>query len=972
MATVAEQLADFRMRKALAATPARATVSPGMNPEMTARISEMTAANMPPDRGVVGGLQLGAQAVGAGAAGLAGLPVDIMETILNAGSAAGELGLGLFGADVDLPEFSGSVGGSQSIKDTAGDAATAVLGEGAVIDRNEMTPSERIRYDAQRLAAESLLTGGAIVKGADKLGSLAAPYTAPGSTTRVLAGDTAAGAGSGVAMSAYDEYVPEEAQGPVGRVIAGLLGGIGGATGARGVEFGVDAASGVGGRLPYTDYPLIDPTTNKPYLRRDVANAAQMSRDEAGSAERFDQNKAAITDYLANKGPDGAFGPGPDPTTALITNDPAALTRERRMRAEDPAMFIEADRAVMSGVSDRVQSVRPENADPAIPTIEAERIARERRAAAEGRVVSAQTDVDQQDALVRSLADPLLARTMMQDQASRDLDRVLVDETYLPARADKNRLYDDAANDPNVVVGTENVRSRATAARDEIDRSNPALRDGGSRRIADAFTAPVDEAATGTTLPAVDVPPGAPRVVRPLGDVMRDRRDLSRVEQEARARGDFGAADTARNVRSGINEDVRAAAESGVPGTEKLAAADSNYREKFAPFFREGTVAPDFFKRVDTDPKRGSTPPEATASKFLIAGPNSAAAARDVRQIIEIAPNPEAGKAAVREYAIADAVSKGVVRDGMVSETQLASYMNARTGMFEQFPELRAEFDAMLSAVRGGKAELGRLSDELTAALENSKLTERQINEGALALAMDTTPENMVRNILGNRNPPARMRELLAEVGGPDTPAGQGLKAAVTDYFVRRVSTASKAGVADRADDTISLPKLRSTFEDNRAALAELYSPEEMQVLNQVQARLELMSRRQTQASAGSATAENRNLRQDISQAVGNVTTLMYGALLGGSYERRTRLVLDQFPDANAAAVRIMKQMTVDPALAKHIMSIPTSDAQMYDWNATLNRLLVVTDTQEETPPRQPMRLELNDPGNASRNAEVP
>src|SRR3546814_4032177 len=49
------------------------------------------------------------------------------------------------------------------------------------------------------------------------------------------------------------------------------------------------------------------------------------------------------------------------------------------------------------------------------------------------------------------------------------------------------------------------------------------------------------------------------------------------------------------------------------------------------------------------------SPPSATAEMFLRTGGGARERAGDLRRILEIAPNPEAGKAAVRNYLVADA-----------------------------------------------------------------------------------------------------------------------------------------------------------------------------------------------------------------------------------------------------------------------------------------------------------------------------
>lgn len=862
-------------------------------------------------------LKIGMQGSGRGLAGLAGLPVDLAEMGLNLAAFLAEGGLDLAGADVDLPRFQNSVGGGQSIADVFGGAVEGAMGDDFLIERDEMSPDEKLRYSINQFGAEGAAGGGLLSRAKGSLPrSLTAPYEASGSNARVMLGDTTAGMGAGAGMELYDQYAPEAIRdSEIGRFIAGLLGGIGGATLPNAGEAVVSAGRGVAGNraVPEGVIPR-DPDTMLPVLEKDVRRASALYQDRAIDPATASRR---IEEYLT------AAGDGVDPTSALIADDPGLLTAERRLRAQDPAPFIERDRAVMNDVSDKVSGVRPENADPAKARKAAATSIEDQLATARSGVTDATGRLTRQDEMLGGLAEELLFNRG-RDQASRDLDRVLVDETYVPARTEKNRLYDEAANS-GAMVPTDRARSAATGERDRIDRANPALRDGQSRTIADAF--------------ASDEMPE-----RPLGDAMVDRRALSTAEQEARGRSDFGRADTARAVKQGINEDIRAAAESGAPGTEALAAADTNYREKFAPYFRSGNAAPDFFKGVDKDPSRGSMPPEATAERFLRAGPTSRAAAEDVAKILEISPGREEGLAAVREYVKADAVSKGVIRDGKINENALARYIADREGMLGQIPGLQDEFGMLLGDVRSGNANRSRLADELDAATGEAKLTEQQMNEGALRLVVDAEPRKAVAGVLARPDSKAAMKEVVESLSG-NPEALDGWKAAVADYFTRQVTTASKAAVSDGAD-TVSLPKLKRTFEDNADALAEVFSPEEMNTLRQVQTRLEVMSNRGAQASAGSATAENLgpigNAIMALAQPIGAVTLLNRGALMAGSVERRVKMIAEQFPNSDAAANKLILRASFDPKLAKHLLDFPASDEQVYTWSKKLNQMIVL------------------------------
>lgn len=911
-------------------------------------------------------LKLGAQASGAGIADIAGFPVDITTLGLNVGlSGADKLSHWLGGGGVDF-RYRDPFGGSQSIQDAGAAATDALFGKGTIIQPQDMSPAERMAYTGARFATGAGVASGglaALAREAPGLlpAALEAPYTAEGSLARTYAGDIAAGGGAGLMTEAYHQYAPQYVQdklGPLGDIIAGF----GGAVGGAGLLSAGEKLAGAGARSIAARTPMpreiagVDPITKMPVSKLDFSNAAAMLQGKAFNPE---QAKAQISDYLSQ------IGEGPAPTLGPLSADPGLLAAERRARAANPAGFIARDQAVMDSVGQRVASVRPEavtdaagqpvlgpNGAPLAPNPEAprpvaERINQETMGAARADQVAADLKLAEakkaQDALA---AEAAAGRT--RDQASRDLHTNMVDQTYIPDRTTKNALYDAAAADPNVVVRTEKARAAADQALATAADTNPALRDPQAMRIADAFTRPKEAGASNPDL--LPVPYGStpgsaqPPVTRTLGQVLADRQALSRTEADARAQGSFGLADTARSIRSGVNADVRAAAESGVPGTEKLAAADANYRNEFAPAYRQGAVAPDFFKNVDRSSPQNPMVPEATAGKFLTAGPTSRAAAEDLAKVIARTPDPAAAKAAASDYVLADAVKSGVIQNGTVSETRLAAFMANREGMFSQIPEIKARFNDLLTRARTGNTSANKLAADLMGAEKKLNLTEQEVNNGVLAMISGHEPRKAVSAVFAAPDSVKAMRDATAAFKN-DPQAAAGWKAAVADWMQEKVATASKAGVS--ADEmATSLPAIRRTFQQNEKALAEVFSPEEMNTLRQAQARLEVLSKRGTQASTGSATAENmgglRGVLKAFASPVGTFVTFARNAIQAGMIERRINLIAEQFPDANATAKAIVDRAWTDPELAKHLLSAPTSDAQVYTWSRTLSKLLNV------------------------------
>lgn len=886
------------------------------------------------------GLQLGAQGVGAGIADTVALPVDLPAMAGNAGLSLADMLAEHFGGNLDFRL--GQPGGmSGQIRDTAAQGVDSLFGAGTIIPPEQMSPSEKVGYEANRFGANALTTGGLLAEAAPAMNgalpSLTAPYQAAGSTARTLAGDTMAGVGSGAVTGAYHEYVPQYVQdklGPVGDVIAGITGGIGGAgllkAGERATATGSHSIAKR--RAMPTDIAPLDPVTQVPISRKDFSTAAAMLQDQAYSpATAGDQ----ISAYLAQ------IGDGPSPTLGPLSADPGLLSAERKARARNPQEFIARDQAVMDSVSQKVGSVRPEGGNPEAPRPLAEQIDLLKTGTANDAVVGVQARKSAAELEQEKLAADVKAGRSL-DQSSADLHQSVVGDTFLPDRATKNTLYDSASADPNVVVKTDSARAAAEAVAAQENALNPALRDQPSASIADAFTRPKSAPATGSEIAA----PGAiePPVTRTLAEVLADRQALSRIESESRAQGNFGRADTARGIKGGINADVRAAAESGVPGTEKLGAADAFYRSEFAPAYREGAVSPDFFKSVDRADKANPVLPEKTAGKFLTAGPTSRAAAEDLARIIERTPDPKATTAAATDYVLADAVKSGVIRDGKISETALSAFMANREGMFSQIPEIKARFDDLLTKARNGNAGVSKLTGELDSALKTQGITERDVNTGVLKVITGSEPSKAVASVFAQPDSVKAMREAVSAFKG-NPQAAEGWKAAVGDWLREKVSAASKAGVSSD-EMASSLPAMRRAFEQNRKALAEVFTPEEMSTLEQAQARLEVLSKRGTQASSGSATAENvgRDVFHKALYAfagfTGTVRTFTKGAIAGNAAQHRIKLIADQFPDTNAAAKALIDRAWLDPKLAKHLLDFPTTDAQVYAWSKRLNQLL--------------------------------
>src|SRR3546814_1957122 len=103
---------------------------------------------------------------------------------------------------------------------------------------------------------------------------------------------------------------------------------------------------------------------------------------------------------------------------------------------------------------------------------------------------------------------------------------------------------------------------------------------------------------------------------------------------------------------------------------------------------------------------------------FLRTGGGARERAGDLRRILEIAPNPEAGKAAVRNYLVADAAR--TAPDGRVNAPALRRWIDDRKDIWSEFPEMETEFRGTLRNAISGRENVTKLQQDLTRSEEHT------------------------------------------------------------------------------------------------------------------------------------------------------------------------------------------------------------------------------------------------------------
>lgn len=864
-------------------------------------------------------LMLGAQAVGHGIADIATTPFNLANMGAN---------VLLTGADMVADKaFGGRVPfrfNSQLDEKVAGAAESAVNAAGIPTFTPEST-GEKVLYNATRFGTQGAVGGGGMAAGAKVaditnrtkavpfVDHLLRPYAAAPVST--IAGDAAAGAGAGAAL-AGSQMIPEEYRSMAGGTVGGIAdllamlgGGVAGGTLKEAVT-GAPVSLFRAFRNSFTDRNLpVDPPTNIPFTRGQAERAA---KDLQGAAT--DPTQAAKT--IGDKTQYFRENDLPVPTSGLMSDDIGLIGVEQgqrrsqstRQMVNGPAAppevkqkfnFGERDQALQEAAVGQVEGLIPAGSNPRAFTERAAEVAAAQRD-------QAQRGVDQATGRERGVeiarqapAADLQAMEGQGTAASVGIDR-MARETRNAEVQQKNALY----NNPEL-----------TAAEVPVD---PMRQTAGELGAADTPAAPLAPVVRKYVDRFGAIDEGTPITMREV--------NANRAEIEADIATNLDNGEIVRQLRemkATVNRYADELAATDGPAAEAAAAANANYRERFQPNFRQGAGGQ--FDRALKTERAGGTPvrPSETAETFLTSPEGTA----DLMRIAALRGNEQATAQQARTWLFDQLARKGVARDGAIDADAITRWRNVNEPVLANVPGLRDEVNGMVAAARRGETLSEQAAAAVRAAEARAAATETNISRSGVGMAEGKAPSQAVDSVLSAPDPRRAMRDLVSTVGR-NAPALAGLKNAVATRLIERVTTALGDRLGQRA---------KKVFDSNREALAEVYTPEEMNRLQRAQKLVEPLDNLKVQATSGSATAE----RNDRWLPLEVIAKLRYGMLKGGgivSNFKKTVGALTQGEDEVITRLKLLA--TFDPEAAQHLLAMKTAPPSSPGYNAALQKLI--------------------------------
>lgn len=918
-----------------------------------------------------------------GVAGLAGAPVDLMSSAMNVGLMGADALAEIFGGNVDT-RITKPVLGSQWIRETVGDAYEGA--GGTIVPPEAVSPGVRITGEAIEAGTGAALGGLGLASGAAQtaakagtrlgrgLTALAQPYR---NSVRPVVGDTVTGAGSGAAVGAYDEVLPESAKdaiGPIGPLAAALAGGVG-AAGTQAVAQGTADRLGnvfrnvVEGRAdpasPYFD------DIGRRFTRQEMDEAARAAQvqasDPVAAARRIREASGELAD---------AASPGSMPTTGALSDDIGLTALEREARVRNPVPFAERDRAVATRAGDLARSVAPDGSVSRDFTDTADQMFADRVAGAKGQLVAAKTAQTAAGKQARLRAEPIAREAGQGVPASQRLDAEIVGKSMRPMQERKNAAFEAIDPDRTVVRDARPLIQAAEEIRDSLGRLNDpssvlptrtldrivAL--GQRETTREIPTGLVDEGGLPITRQETATAGGTGTIT--YGELNALRPELGAALIKARAAGDFVLADNIQALQRAINREGARLASEATPAGQRAAEAQRIYSEEFAPVWNTGPgdAASRFRRDVNAD-RAGRTlsPPSATAERFL--RPGEPEKAQSLRRIIQSLPDGQTAQAEARRYLTADLAESGVVdaSAGMLRPDMLRRWRNKWGASLDVVPGFRDELDDLLRKSEIDAMANSRLAGEVRAA--EGRLDSVTQNKGALGLVLGKDPVNAVTSVFGAGDPERAMRDIVSEIGS-NRRASDGLKSSVVDYLVNSVGGPNLSRTADKSRP-LDFGKLENLFSRHERTLAEAFTPEEMSTLRRAH---RLLAPKEALQQPGRGSRYESAKGEQAWRLLEGGLKAHFGVLKGGGILRTIRIFVASLPRNDDAVNDILVRMHFDPELASHLLTRSVS-AGSPQWNQKLNKLLAIAtgarENVEEDGADAPGPLELTIRGTDAR-----
>lgn len=850
-------------------------------------------------------------------ANIMGAPVDIASLFTEVGRAvANNITRPAMGLEpTPKPTY---VGGSEWLKQN-------VL-PGPYADRQDYTGGQKLVSNITSLGGEGLAGGLGLASRAKNMSTKAPsilmemvePYMKRPAAQ--VAQDTLSGVGSGVGQTGAEEAD----LGPIGTLLATMLGGMSATATGKTVEGAARSRYAKGeSAVPGVSRRTLDDV-------RSVVTEPQVNKSTGQTAGPLVTNKNQALENINQSLSDANELGIADPTIGPASGDVGLSMLEVQQRLKNPQKFAERDQAIRTGIAGKFADTfsNPE-ADVTAPQKASSKLIEQELGQQQDKIgklyeteAQAQQQLRQLEEQGQQIPAEIQARRGAEGRASSALSEQV--EGALDERTKaKNLKFEESAKGAFV-----EAKSLADLVR-QVDAEAPKLAP--DARLPDYIMQGIKKFIPQEgTLEG----PGSTAGMIPADEVLKLRRYLDTEIKSLKQKGDFTKADTLQSFKNKINETIE------LDPTFK--EANEFYKSEYAPFFAEG-YGRKYRDVVQRGDGTGKADPENMASFFLN---KTTSAADDLKRIVEIAPDKKAADNAIEMYFDASLAQKNLnpatIRNFIADNADVLpdSVKTKYEGIVKSMMDNTEKQNAALN-------ELNTLKKTIRGAEGNLKKTERELEASPFGKMARYDDDKYIGDIMGSKDRKKQIAEIKSKIGN-DEEAMAGFKEATVRWLSKKIKGTDASGVSTSDTDLSGRPivysKLTKAFDDNREALAEVFSPEEMNTLNRMHTVMAKQGNLSRRATSGSDTAEK--LTQSEKQVMDTIEVALkikFGMLKGAGLNKVIKQVRSTVFGPSQRVVdaeTLLTRMALDPKVAKHILEVTPLTVDNGKWVSELNALI--------------------------------
>jgi hypothetical protein len=385
------------------------------------------------------------------------------------------------------------------------------------------------------------------------------------------------------------------------------------------------------------------------------------------------------------------------------------------------------------------------------------------------------------------------------------------------------------------------------------------------------------------------------------------RSQVSTFQREAIVNRDFTLAENLQQLKDGVNDTLRVAAETGQgEGIKALSDATKFWRETYIPKFREGSTG-----KILSQAKTGERTIEPSSIGGHYFKPDKAkGAAEAADQFNYIFKDDPEAKGLISDFAAQDLLREG--RDPVTRELKtkkIETWLYQHKNTLDKFG-LTSEFSDLQKAMK--------LAD-------TAKGTEGIFNKTSLARSLNKNPDFAIEAALANPKESIRNVQMMVDLAKSDPAAMDGLRAGIADYFQRKINLTAR-DIKLRNEQ--SMKRIDDFIVYYKPALeqSKLYTPEQLKAFDAVHQAMQKIS--QQQYVVAGKNSQTAGLLARMGDMIGVSTHAGPIRFYGIAKKFSKYFVKDEVEEALAKAVFDPRYAEAISGLIQNVEKLPANQAR--------------------------------------------